>query len=205
MKFADENLEIAGTNVTIARVISRLTPAPLFNLYVGIIISFTSPIGLGDVLTPISALLICIAFMVIAPIIPIIYEAWKGNVDLDVSEQEMRSKFFVFAIFCYLVATFSYFILDCHILMVLSIAYVTVTMGVMLATHWTKVSVHCAGVGGPGTALIICYGSVALVVVPVWLMVIWSRPILQQHTLSQSILGVIIAVLITICTYLIFW
>ncbi|MFW9920385.1 MAG: hypothetical protein ACFFED_12355 [Candidatus Thorarchaeota archaeon] len=205
LKFADEYLELSGTKVKLARLISRLSPAPLFNLYVGIVISVSSPIGLGPILTPISALLVCIIFMVILPIAPIVFEAWRGSVDLDVSDQSMRARFFLYAILFYSISSAFYWIFECHIMAVLSFAYITVTTGIMIVTHWTKVSVHCAGVGGPGTAIIIVYGFIGLLVIPIWLGVVWSRPILKQHTLLQSIGGLALAILITICTYFAFW
>ncbi|MDF1540925.1 MAG: hypothetical protein P1Q69_18660, partial [Candidatus Thorarchaeota archaeon] len=168
MKFADEALDISGNQVRVARVISRLTPAPLFDLYVAIIIALSSPIGLGLYLNSLSVVLICLLFMVIGPIIPIVYEAWRGKIDLDVSEQSMRTKFFLWAIACYLVAFAIYWFASCVVMAVLAAAYVTVTIGVMVATRWSKVSVHTAGVGGPGTAMFFVYGIYAFPVVLVW-------------------------------------
>ncbi|MHA1939917.1 MAG: hypothetical protein ACW97O_17060, partial [Candidatus Thorarchaeota archaeon] len=63
MKYNDESLDISGPTIHIARAISRLTPAPLINLYVGMIMVYTSPIGLGPVLNPATALLILISGM----------------------------------------------------------------------------------------------------------------------------------------------
>ncbi len=136
---------------------------------------------------------------------PIIFEAWRGAVDLDVSDSTMRSRFFLYAILFYMISTFIYWISECHVFVVLSLAYVTVTTGMMIATYRTKVSVHCAGVGGPGTALIIVYGILGLAVIPIWALVIWSRPILRQHSLGQSVAGLILSIFITICTYFVFW
>lgn len=205
MKFADQDLDISGSRVTVARVISRITPAPLFNLYVGIVVAFTSPIGLGPRLDAISSLIICFFLMVILPAAPIVYEAMKGRIDLDVSEQAMRTRFFLAAILFYIVAYVIYWVMECHVMAVLALAYVTVTTGIMIITWWSKVSVHCAGVGGPGTAIIIIYGILGLPVVLVWIAVVWSRPVLQQHTLKQAVVGLTAAIIITCITYLMFW
>ncbi len=205
LRFADEELGLTGNKVLMARIISRLTPAPLFDLYITIVISYTSPIGLGPILTPSSSVVIALVLMVIIPPLPIILDARRGNVDLDVSERTMRAKFFIFAIGCYSVASFVYWILACHVMAVLAMAYATVTIGIMAATFRTKVSVHCAGVGGPGTAIIIVYGALGLLVVPVWIAVVWSRQVLHQHTLVQSVGGLTIAIVITIITYFVFW
>lgn len=205
MKFADQDLNISGARVTVARVISRITPAPLFNLYVGIVIAFASPIGLGPYLDAISSLAICFLLMVILPAAPIVYEAMKGRIDLDVSEQAMRTRFFLAAIVFYIAAYVIYWIMECHVMAVLALAYVTVTTGIMVITWWSKVSVHCAGVGGPGTAIIIIYGIFGLPVILVWIAVVWSRPVLKQHTLKQAVVGLMAAIIITCITYLMFW
>jgi membrane-associated phospholipid phosphatase len=160
-----------------------------------------SPIGLGPVLNPLLAIGICIILMVIMPIAPIVYMATKGKTDLDVSNREIRAGFFGFSLICYAGAFLTYALAECHIMESLAAAYFTVTLAVMIATFRSKVSVHGAGVGGPGTALIYVFGIAALPVVLVWIAVIWARPILKQHSTSQSIVGVIIGVLVTTLTY----
>lgn len=201
MKYHDELLELEGTRVTISRVISRLTPAPLINLYVGIIFSLASPIGLGPVLNPLSSILICLVVMVILPITPIVYAAWKGNVDLDVSERESRTKFFAFSMMCDVIAFVVYGYFSCHIMSILAVAYFSVTAGVLIVSLKSKISVHGAGVGGPGAALIYVYGIPALAVILVWALVVYSRITLKQHTLVQSIAGVVLAIIISWGTY----
>ncbi|TXT55158.1 MAG: conserved membrane protein of unknown function [Candidatus Thorarchaeota archaeon] len=205
MQYNDELIDLEGDRLTVARTVSRLTPAPLINLYVGIIIALTSPIGLGPILGYVEVILICIMFMVILPVVPIILAAWKGSVDLDVSERANRPKFFLNAILWYMLAYIIYGLLQCDVMRVLSAAYITVTTGVLIANQVSKVSVHGAGVGGPGTALIFIYGILALPVVLLWIGVVWSRTYLKQHTLIQSIMGVTMGVLITIATYTILY
>ncbi len=152
-----------------------------------------------------ASILICLVVMVILPIAPIVYEARKGNVDLDVSERESRTKFFVFSMICYIIAFVVYGYFGCHIMRILAAAYFSVTVGVLLVSFKSKISVHGAGVGGPGAALIYVYGPLALVVVFVWILVIYSRVILKQHSLEQSIAGVILAVTISWITYFILY
>ncbi|MHA2085408.1 MAG: hypothetical protein ACXAEB_13330 [Candidatus Thorarchaeota archaeon] len=203
MKYGDEDIGLKGNRILIARSISRITPAPLINLYAGIIVAFSSPIGLGPILNPWTTLGICFVFMVVLPITPILYQANKGRIDLDVSEQSMRTKFFLFAIFCYTLAYIVYWIAQCDVMRLLSAAYFAVTLGIMIATLRSKVSVHSAGIGGPGTALIFVYGILAAPVLFVWAAVVWARTELKQHTFLQSTAGLVIAILITIATYII--
>lgn len=201
MKYGDELLDLQGKRITFARFISRLAPAPLINLYVGIIFSLYSPIGLGQVLTPMSNILLCAIMMVVLPITPIIYSARKGTVDLDVSDWKSRNKFFLFTIPVYALSFLVYSILGCVIMSALAAAYFTVTSVVTIANQRTKVSIHGAGIGGPGTALFFVYGWIAFPVILVWILVIWSRTVLKQHSLVQSIGGVMLGIVITLCTY----
>jgi len=201
LKYGDELIELHGTKVSIARFISRVTPAPLINFYVGVIFSWFSPIGLGPILTPVGSLLLCMVLMVVMPIAPIILEAARGNIDLDVSQRESRTKFLLFSLLCYLLSFIVYTLLGCVSMSSLAAAYFTVTLGVTLVTLKSKVSVHGAGVGGPGTALIFVFGIFALPVVFVWIAVIWARIVLQQHSRAQSIGGLLLGVFITAITY----
>jgi len=201
MKYGDELLDLKGPRVTVARVISRLTPAPLINLYVGIIFSLYSPIGLGPILTPVSNIILCTIMMVILPITPIIFAARRGTVDLDVSDWESSTKFFLFSLPIYASAFLVYLMLENVIMSSLAAAYFTVTSCVTLANQKSKVSVHGAGIGGPGTALFFVFGWIAFPVILVWILVIWSRTILEQHSLVQSIGGVMLGIVVVLCTY----
>ncbi len=205
LKYNDELLELDGKHLRLARFVSRTTPAPIFNFYVAVIIVLSSPIGLGPILSQVDALLICTALMVVAPIVPIVYSAWKGHVDLDVSVRDHRTRFFLFSLACYATAYMIYGWFQCDVFRVLAAAYFVVTTVVMIATFWTKVSVHAAGVGGPSTALIYMYGLVTMPVVIIWIAVVWSRAVLRQHTLYQGMLGVSIGVIVTLTTYILLY
>lgn len=167
--------------------------------------AYSSPIGLGPLLDPGTSLLLVIAIMVVMPIVPILYEAWKGRTDLDVSSRESRPKFFAFSLLCYALAFTVFGYASCLILQALSAAYFTVTLGVLAASLLIKVSVHGAGVGGPGTALLIVYGWPATPIVIVWGLVIWSRTRLRQHNLLQALSGVMLGILITLPTYILLY
>ncbi|MBD3406803.1 MAG: hypothetical protein GF411_11870 [Candidatus Lokiarchaeota archaeon] len=201
MQYNDQIIGLEGEHIQAARIISRLTPAPLINLYVGIIIAYTSPIGLGPILDPSGSIIICLVFMVILPVSPIIFSAMRGSTDLDVSERVNRHGFFIFAILCYVLSYVVYAIFQCDVMRILSAAYITVTTGVLLSNTISKISVHGAGVGGPGTALIFYYGLIALPVIVLWILVVWSRVKLKQHSLPQAIGGVALGMIITTATY----
>jgi membrane-associated phospholipid phosphatase len=201
LKYHDEILGLEGRRVTVARAISRVTPAPFINLYVGIIMSFFPPATIGPLLAPLESVIICLILMVAAPVLPIVVQARRGKVDLDVSAREMRLRFFAFSLLCYVAAYEVYWWFQCDIMRILAAAYFGVTLGVMIATLRTKVSVHAAGVAGPGTALICVYGTVALPVVILWIAVVWARRILRQHTLLQLVGGILIGIAVTLAVY----
>jgi membrane-associated phospholipid phosphatase len=113
----------------------------------------------------------------------------------------MRARFFGFALCCYVGAYVVYWLGQCHVMRVLAGAYFGVTTGVMLSTLKWKVSVHAAGVAGPGTALLCMYGLTATPVILVWLAVLWARPVLKQHTATEGTGGLLLGILITLATY----
>jgi membrane-associated phospholipid phosphatase len=201
LKYHDEILGLQGRRVAVARFVSRTTPAPFINLYVGIIMSYFPPNTLGPFLSPSESLLICLIMMVATPVLPILIQARRGKVDLDVSVREMRTRFFLFSLACYVAAYAVYWSYQCDVMRVLAAAYFGVTLGVMLATLRTKVSVHAAGVAGPGTALIYVYGMAALPVVILWIAVVWARRTLRQHTLAQLVGGMLIGIAVTLAVY----
>jgi len=96
-------------------------------------------------------------------------------------------------------SVYSYF--ACHIMSTLAATYFAVTLGVAIVSLRWKVSVHGAGVGGPGAALIYVYGPFALLVAIVWALVIWSRITLKQHSIEESVGGVVLAIAIALMSY----
>ena len=201
VKYYDETLGLTGRRVLLARVISRVVPAPFVNLYVALIMSYFPPKSLGPHLNPLSIVLICLVLMVVLPLSPIVYQARRGKVDLDVSTREMRLRFFMFSLVCYALAYVVYWIFQCDLMSVLAAAYFGVTLAVMISTLRTKVSVHAAGVGGPGAALLYVYGMLAVPVLALWVAVVWARTFLKQHTLLQSVAGLLIGAIVTYFVY----
>ncbi len=201
MKYYDETLGLTGRRVLLARAISRVVPAPFVNLYVTLIMSYFPPESLGPYLNPLSVVLICLALMVVLPLSPIVFQAWRGKVDLDVSTREMRLRFFMFSLVCYALAYVVYWFFQCGLMSVLAAAYFGVTLAVMISTLRTKVSVHAAGVGGPGAALLYVYGVLAVPVLALWVAVVWARTFLKQHTLAQSVAGLVIGAIVTYFVY----
>lgn len=66
----------------------------------------------------------------------------------------------------------------------------TVNTGVVLiiTTKW-KISVHTTGLSGPNAALILLLGPVGALFGILYPLIIWSRVLLEKHTLAQAIAG----------------
>jgi len=66
----------------------------------------------------------------------------------------------------------------------------TVNTGVVLiiTTKW-KISVHTTGLSGPNAALILLLGPVGALFGILYPLIIWSRVLLEKHTLAQAISG----------------
>ncbi|GAA4947778.1 phosphatase PAP2 family protein [Yinghuangia aomiensis] len=62
----------------------------------------------------------------------------------------------------------------------------------MAITAFWKVSVHTAVAGGTSTILMLAYGPVMLVTVPAVALVGWSRVVLKDHTVAQTIVGALV-------------
>ncbi|MEM2143326.1 MAG: hypothetical protein QXQ81_08725, partial [Candidatus Thorarchaeota archaeon] len=127
MRFHDQGLGLGGNTVLAARVISRLTPAPLINFYVGTLLSLVPPgTGLGPILSPVESVAICLVFMVVLPAAPIVIQAWRGIIDLDVSDRTKRAPFFLSALLCYSCAYALYLIYQSLVMRTLAAAYIAV-------------------------------------------------------------------------------
>ena len=146
-------------NKRAARVISNLLSLPLVATSVVIVFSFFSPRGLGSILTPLKAILLGIPTIAVAPIVMVLYFFRKGYVDLHVSQGERRPIFFIPALAAYVSAAVVFLWLQCKILYLLSVSYLSISLIVLIVTLFWKISIHMAGLTGPITALTLALGA----------------------------------------------
>jgi len=142
-----------------------------------------------------------IFFLVLFPLIFILYFYKKGVIDLWVSDRKKRTPLYIISIIGYIISSMIFFILDYNILFTISFAYLCVTTVVMIINLYTKISSHSAGVAGPLAAIFYVFGIVSIplfVLVPI---VYWARRKLNAHTPFQLIMGVIIAIIVTFFVY----
>jgi len=69
---------------------------------------------------------------------------------------------------------------------------------------WWKISLHTASVAALVTVMIILYGLVAAVSIPLIPLVAWARAELKYHSLAQGIAGALLATVILVAVFYIF-
>ena len=188
--------EVVVAKDKIADIISLILSAPLFAIYLFIILIITSqkPEGtLGLAFLIVTGLL----FLLILPTAPIVIASRKGETDIYVLEREKRPKFFAIAIISYLMGSIIYKLMAKTIFFLFLACYATVTTAIMVSTLATKTSVHMAGIAGPVTFFVIIYGINYIILYLLLLPVAWARYEKRAHNLSQLVLGAIIAIITT--------
>jgi membrane-associated phospholipid phosphatase len=187
----------------LAVFVSKFVSPPIVAVVATVCFSLWSPIGLG-LLYPSWSILICFSLFAFFPFLPVLYFYRKNVVDLDVSEKEMRTPFFVVAAAFYSIAAVIFFFTNTRILLLLAVSYAFVTVILLLVNRFWKVSVHSAGVTGPVFALIFVFGFMVL---PLSLMIVlvgWSRIKLKQHTFTQTFVGSLIPIAVGLVLYPLF-
>ncbi|WXG39787.1 MAG: hypothetical protein WED07_03000 [Candidatus Freyarchaeum deiterrae] len=188
-----------------ADLISKVLAPQPFAFLVVLILAFASPIGTGPILNSLYCFLLGIIFIVFLPVSPVLVAYALGRVDIWVSSRTRRTPFFIFAILIYLIGSLIFFYGKSTAMYAISLSYVFVTLSVAIINLKWKISVHTAGVSGPSTALVGVFGLVALPVVALIVLVVWSRIKLKAHTTWQSIAGAIVGTLVTLGVYVLFY
>mgnify|MGYP000341891544 CR=1 FL=1 len=186
----------------IAEVLSIIFSAPLFAIYLFIIIIILDVIAVCSVTELLLIIFLGVIFLLIVPVLPIIHDYRRGSTDIYVSEREKRPKYFMIAICGYFTGSVIFYFLDIIILSIFLLCYGTVTTSIFLANLITKVSVHTAGIAGPTTFMLLWYGYIFGLLYLILIPVGWSRYSLKAHNVKQLIIGAIIAVAVTFLTVL---
>ena len=185
----------------VADIISKALSPVVIAMIATIIFVIGSPIGTGD-LNPVLSIVIGLFFLSIFPTVLIVYFYKKGVIDLDVSDRKKRTPLYIVIIGGYVVASAIFYVTDCKIMFVLSMAYVCVTSVVTSLNFFTKISAHSAGATGPLLSLVYVFG---VSMIPLFILfvplVIWARIKLDAHTHIQLIAGSLTAIIITFLTY----
>lgn len=188
----------------IEKLISFILSPQLIALYVTIIFSLFSPIGLGsiDVFT---SIFIGSLFLTIIPLVSLFYFYKKKGIDIDNPKRKERIEIYPIGLVSYLVSSLIFWILNCHVMFVISMAYLFVGSAISLINLFWKISAHSAGIVGPITGLVCVFG---LNLIPLYILalpIFWIRMKIKAHNILQLILGSIIAIFITSMIYTMLW
>lgn len=196
------------TNSTVSirfvRILSNLLSPPVIALGTVLFLAFYSPIGTGTIF-PWHSFLIGIIFVVIGPIVPLSFMVAWGRITFDVKNRRDRPLLYLAAIIVYICGAMVAWFYQNHTMAVIAVAYAAVTSAITLVSLFWKVSAHAAGVAGPITGLIWVYGVILLPFMLLAGIVAWARWKLKLHTPLQLLSGILIAIVVTACIYLILW
>lgn len=176
----------------IAKTISTITNPPIvcipLFMIICLVLSFEN--GLFNFNKFIVLELISLVFASILPMAIIVYWAKKLNTDGDISNRQDRFVPLVVGIISYFIGFIVSFLLGVdNFLTALLLCYSINTGVVLLITFKWKISIHTTGLSGPVGALILLLGPIGAVFGIIYPMLIWSRVILNKHTLAQAITG----------------
>jgi membrane-associated phospholipid phosphatase len=175
--------------------------SPVGVALLSVIIFTFSPINFVFSIDLLLNFLLAIFFLCLFPIIAILYSYKKGKVDIWVSDQSVRTPFYIVAVVGYITAIIVFYFLKNFNLFVLSVSYCLVTIAIMFGNYFRKISAHGAGVAGPITAITYYFGILAF---PLFLLIpltVWARLKLKAHTLFEVVSGILIATIITFFVY----
>ena len=181
-----------NTSHKIARFISTLFVPPSFTIIIFTIFAFGLESEPGK---RIATILIALIFGFIAPIALFFILRKKGRLlDQDASIKEERTFPFLIAIIFYLIGLILMIKLNLHIISIAFwFCYISNTLITIFINHYWKISAHSMGASGPFAALVIAFGWIGLILLPVVLLVGWSRIKLNCHNFSQVIAGIVLA------------
>ncbi|MGQ4891026.1 MAG: hypothetical protein ACP6IP_00910 [Candidatus Njordarchaeia archaeon] len=193
-----------GNEGFIYRVVSILFAAPLFALYLHILLIFELNGYVSPTLGIIWTFIIGLLFVSVFPIIPVIFSVYSKETDMFVSDKEKRPKFFAWAIAIYVIGSIIFISFGAKKAAIFTICYATVSISIALLNYITKVSVHVSGVSGPLTYIVWYLGLPWLVTFVLVIPVALERIKSKSHTLNQVALGFIISVIVTLATIYVF-
>jgi len=138
------------------------------------------------------------SLLALAPLLPILYDRWRGKTDIFISKREERTKYFAATAAIYAAAAALYYLRGATLLYLLFATYLVETLLHMAVNAKWKISIHSAGIAGPTTFLVLtlntCFAALYLLLLPVYV----ARKKLRAHTDAQLLAGALLAALSTI-------
>ena len=176
----------------IAENISTLTNPPIICIPLFLVICLTlSFTGDGfDISKFVTLEIVSLIFASILPMAIILFWAKKLNTDKDISNRSDRYMPLIVGIVSYFIGFLICLIFKLDNFLTCLLLCYSVNTGVVLlfTTKW-KISVHTTGLSGPNGALILLLGPFGALIGILYPIIIWSRVLLEKHTLAQAISG----------------
>lgn len=182
----------SSTSNKFARFISTLFVPPSFTIIVYTLFTLTLE---TESLKKILTFIIPFIFGFVSPIALFLYLRKKGKlVDQDASIKEERTFPFLIAIIFYSIGLIMILKFNLNIISIAFwFCYISNTLITILINKYWKISAHAMGASGPFAAIIFSFGWIGFIMLPIVLLIGWSRIKLKCHTLSQVVIGVIFA------------
>ena len=176
----------------IAKAISTITSIPILSiplfLIISLVLSFNSEVF--NLNKFISLEIFSLIFASFLPMAIILFWAKKLGTDRDISNRTDRFTPLIVSVISYFIGFLICMIFNLdNFLTLLLLCYSINTCVVCIITAKWKISIHTTGLSGPVAALILLLGPIGALFGILYPVLIWSRVILNKHTLSQAITG----------------
>jgi membrane-associated phospholipid phosphatase len=185
--------EVSSGAYKVARKASDIGNAITYSIVLVVLFSFLTP----QAFNPWLVFALTFLIMVFGPGAILAYGIKTGKIDFDVTEQKVRTPYYLLIEFCYVAGTVVFAPVALPSWVIFNASIVSAVLnGAMLAINFKwKISAHAAGAAGPATGIAIVFGWwTFLVTVPTVAAVIWSRWYLKKHTPGQLVGGTLLAV-----------
>ena len=176
----------------IAKVISTITNPPILCiplfLIISLVLSFNS--GVFNLNKFISLEVVSLIFASLLPMAIIVFWAKKLGTDKDISNRNDRFTPLIVGVISYFIGFLFCLIFNLDYFLTLLLLCYSINTGVVciITVKW-KISIHTTGLSGPVAALILLLGPIGALFGILYPILIWSRVILNKHTLAQAITG----------------
>ena len=148
---------------------------------------------------------VSVIFLTIIPALSLLFYIPRRNEPWASTERRQRVMSFVFMAVSYPIGFVVVKIVQAPpIFEAIMLTYVIVVLALIGVNLFFKASGHAAGVAGPVTALIYFYGLIAAPLIALIPLTMWARVKARGHTLSQTVVGALLAAGVTMLVLLLY-
>jgi membrane-associated phospholipid phosphatase len=148
---------------------------------------------------------VSVIFLTIIPALGLLFYIPRRNEPWASTERRQRVMSFVFMAVSYPIGFIVVKLVQAPpIFEAIMLTYVVVVLALIGVNLFFKASGHAAGVAGPVTALIYFYGLIAAPLIALIPLTMWARVKTRGHTLSQTVVGALLAAGVTMLVLLLY-